>query len=430
LGGVALRSEGMSVGGWRELYKEVVKAKGEKRERLLEELKLGLIREVAGVEVPKLLGWISQFNSVVEQLSAVLGVKGVVYPKELKSFVEDPEAHLRKKLFIYAHDLARGRLGPEEFYAKACAAVRTSLMTNGRALYQSWVYAVLVLHMAKRGFRLVYPDDLHLHLERSGRQRTGAIPPNAVLSDGHRALSLFLEAPRPVGWEDSGDLARVWKLYTALRPDILAYGGRVLNIVVRDGEPPVLRPGVIVECKELDDWYRRARELKGPLASPLSAEEWRERWISGLYAGLADVLNVKLSEVAAKLGERKGLRLRDPQIAILYKRFYEPRAMVLVSRAPVPGEVKSQLEREGIQVVDCVGFNIEELTTVADILEEEAGLETGRADFVELTPRARELLRAAVLAAKEKGLESAPPQIVERALEALLALLSSRQQAV
>lgn len=419
----------MSDRSWRELYEEVARAKGGRREKLLEELKLRLIREVAGSEIPKLKEWISQLSSVVEQLSAALGVKGAVYPKELRSFVEDPEAHLRKKLFIYAHDLARGRLGPEEFYAKACAAVKTSLMTNGRALYQSWVYAALVLHMAKRGFRLVYPDDLHLHLERSGRQRTGAIPPNAVLSDGYRALSLFLEAPRPVGWEDSGDLARVWKLYTALRPDMLAYGGRVLNIVVRDGEPPVLRPGVIVECKELEDWYKRARELKGPLASPLSAEEWRERWISGLYAGLADVLNIKVSEVAAKLKERRGLRLRDPQIAILYKRFYEPREMVLVSRAPVPGEVKSQLEREGIRVIDGVGFNIEALAAVADILEEEASIESGRVDFVELTPRARELLRAAILAAKERGLGGAPPEIVERALEALLQLLSSRQQA-
>jgi hypothetical protein len=419
----------MSDRSWRELYEEVARARGGRREKLLEELKLRLIREVAGSEIPKLKEWISQLSSVVEQLSAALGVKGAVYPKELRSFVEDPEAHLRKKLFIYAHDLARGRLGPDEFYAKACAAVKTSLMTNGRALYQSWVYAALVLHMARRGFRLVYPDDLHLHLERSGRQRTGAIPPNAVLSDGYRALSLFLEAPRPVGWEDSGDLARVWKLYTALRPDMLAYGGRVLNIVVRDGEPPVLRPGVIVECKELEDWYKRARELKGPLASPLSAEEWRERWISGLYAGLADVLNIKVSEVAAKLKERRGLRLRDPQIAILYKRFYEPREMVLVSRAPVPGEVKSQLEREGIRVIDGVGFNIEALAAVADILEEEAGIESGRVDFVELTPRARELLRAAILAAKERGLGGAPPEIVERALEALLQLLSSRQQA-
>jgi hypothetical protein len=418
----------MIEGDWRELCEEVVQAKGASREKLLEELKLRLVREIAGAEIPRLLDWISNFNSAIEQLSATLGVKGVVFPKELKSFVEDPEAHLRKKLFIYAHDLARGRLKPEEFYAKACTAVKTSLLTNGRALYQSWVYAVLVLHTAKRGFRLVYPDDLYLHLERSGRQRTGTIPPNAVLSDGYRALSLFLEAPRPVGWEDSGDLARAWRLYVALRPDILAYGGRVLNIVARDGEPPVLRPGVIVECKELEDWYRRARELKGPITGPISAEEWRERWISGLYAGLAEVLNIDAGDLAAKLKERRGLRLRDPQIAVLYKRFYEPRTMVLVSRAPVPSDVKKWLEGEGIHVIDNVGFNVEALAPIADVLEEEARREDAGVDFVELTPRAKELLRTVVLMAREKGLEDAPPRLIERALESLASLMAGARE--
>lgn len=421
----------MSEGGWEELCKRVLRARGKGREELLEELKLRVVREVAGPEIPRALEWIKHFHSVVEQLSATLGVKGVVFPKELRSFVEDPEAHLRKKLFIYAHDLARGRLTPGEFYEKASAAIKTSLLTNARTLYQSWVYAALVLHLAKRGFRLAYPDDLHLHLERSGRQRTGSIPPNAVLSDGYRAVSLFLEAPRPVGWEDSGDLARAWKLYVALRPDILAYGGRVLNIVVQDGDLPVLRPGVIIECKELEDWYLRARELKGPIVKPLSAEEWRERWISGLYAGLAEVLDIKVSEVAAKLRERRGLRLRDPQIVVLYKRFYEPRVMVLVSRAAVPDDVKRWLEGEGVRVVDKVGFDASALAPVADVLEEEAGLETARADFVELTPHARELLRTAVLMAREKGLDDAPPRLVERALEALISLLSgtpARQQ--
>ena len=414
--------------GWRELCEEVVQAKGGSREKLLEELKLRLVTEIAGAEIPRLSAWISNFNSVVEQLSATLGTKGVVFPKELKSFVEDPEAHLRKKLFIYAHDLARGRLNPKEFYAKACTAIKTSLLTNGRALYQSWVYAVLVLHTAKRGFRLVYPDDLYLHLERSGRQRTGAIPPNAVLSDGYRALSLFLEAPRPVGWEDSGDLARAWRLYVALRPDILAYGGRVLNIVARDGEPPVLRPGIIVECKELEDWYKRTRELKGPITGPISAEEWRERWISGLYAGLAEVLNIKASDLVATLRERKGLRLRDSQIAVLYKRFYEPRTMVLVSRAPVPSDVKRLLEGEGIYVVDNVGFNVEALAPIADVLEEEARREDAGVDFVELTPRARELLRTVILMAREKGLEDAPPQLIERALESLASLMAGARE--
>ncbi|MEM2678700.1 MAG: hypothetical protein QXU62_08650, partial [Thermofilaceae archaeon] len=283
-----------------------------------------------------------------------------------------------------------------------------------------------VYHLAKNGYRLIYPDDLYLHLERTGRQRTGGIPPNAVLSDGVKALSLFIEAPRPVGWEDSKDLSRAWKLYTALRPDILAYGGRVLNIVTLGDEPPVLRPDVIIECKELDDWYKRARELRGPIAAPLSAEEWRERWISGLYIGLADVLNVKLSDVISKLKERKGLRLRDPQIVLLYKRFYEPKRMFLVSRAAVPADVKRMLEDEGVELVESVGFSKEDLAPVAEALEEVSATEVSRADFVELTPRAKELLKIAI--ERMAGRELAPPQLVEQALEEYVLRLRSAKQ--
>ncbi|MEM1907962.1 MAG: hypothetical protein QXH81_02815 [Thermofilaceae archaeon] len=411
---------------WLSLYEKLRAGKGADTTDLLEKLKERFVAQVAGHDLEKMRAWILELEAAVEAACKALGVRGVVYPKEFKSFIEEPEAHLRKKLFIYAHDLVRGRLSPEEFREKASAAVKTSILTNGRSLYQSWVYVVLVYHLAKNGYRLIYPDDLYLHLERTGRQRTGGIPPNAVLSDGVKALSLFIEAPRPVGWEDSKDLSRAWKLYTALRPDILAYGGRVLNIVTLGEEPPVLRPDVIIECKELDDWYKRARELKGPIATPLSAEEWRERWISGLYIGLADVLNVRLSDVISRLKERKGLRLRDPQIVLLYKRFYEPKRMFLVSRAVVPADVKRMLEDEGVELVEGVGFSKECLAPVAEALEEVSATEVFRADFVELTPRAKELLKIAI--ERMAGGELAPPQLVEQALEEYVLRLRGAEQ--
>lgn len=410
---------------WLALCEQLKERRG--AEGLLEELKAQFVREIAGEDLDRVANWIASLEAAVGRACSALGARGAVYSKELKSFVEGPEAHLRKKLFRYAHDLARGRLTPREFLEKAGAAVRTSILTNSRSLYQTWVYLVLVYHLARGGFRLVYPDDLFLHLERAGRQRTGGIPPNAVLSDGVRALSLFIEAPRPVGWEDSSDLSRAWKLYVALRPDMLAYGGRVLNIVTFGGDPPVLRPDVIVECKELDDWFKRARELKGPIVNPLSAEEWRERWITGLYAGLADVLNVQVSDVISQLRERRGLRLRDPQIVILYKRFYEPRRMLLVSRAEVPSEVKKLLEDEDIEVLDGVGFSEGALRTAAEALAEASATESSRADFVELTPRARELLKVALERLVRKGSRASPPLVVEHALEEYVSRLVGRQ---
>lgn len=411
---------------WREVYEELKRLEGRELERALEELKRRFVREDASRDLRIARVWIGKFNSTVRDLEKLLGLRGVVNPKEFKSFVKDPEAHLRKKLFIYAHDLARGKLSPPEFQAKAHSAVKTSLQTNLRTLYQSWVLACLVLHLAERGFRLVYPDDMYLHLERSGRQRAGVIPPNAVLSDGFRALSLFVEAPRPIGWEDSSDLSRAWSLYIALRPDMMAYGGRVMNIVNLDGETPILKPDVIVECKELVDWYKRARELKGPIIRPLTAEEWRSRWIEGLWEGLAEVLDVKRSEAERRVKSRRGLRLRDPQIVVLYKRFYEPNTMVLVSRARVPRDVKRMLVDEGIEVVDGVGFSRRKLEGVANILEELAGGESVRADFIELTPRARMLLQELLKAARSLGMEVSPPQLVEQALEALSSRLKER----
>lgn len=413
---------------WVEVYDEI-KERGE-AEELLEELKASFVREEAAEDLEKVGMWIREFKSTVKAVEEAMGLKGAVYPKEFRSFIRDPETHLRKKLFIYSHDLARGRLTPEEFYAKAHSAIKTSLLTNSRSLYQSWTYATLLLHLAERGFRPIYPDDLYLHFERSGRQRAGMIPPNAVLSDGFRAVSLFIEAPRPVGWEDTGDLSRVWKLYVALRPDMLAYGGRVLSIVTHDGESLILRPDVVVECKELEDWYRRGRELKGPVIRPLTAEEWRRRWIEGLWDGLADVLNVGRGDVERRFRERRGLRLKDPQIVLLYKKFYEPRRMILVSRARVPSEVRALLEGEGVEMVDEVGFSREKLAPVADALEEAAGIEKVRADFVELTPRARLILQRLLREAKARGLEGSPSRLVEMALELLASRLSKGASAL
>ena len=59
------------------------------------------------------------------------------------------------------------------------------------------------------------------------------------------------------------DLSRIWKFYTALRPDMMVYGGEVMDIVEIDSDPPVRRPDLIIEVKELYDWYKRVREVRG-----------------------------------------------------------------------------------------------------------------------------------------------------------------------
>jgi len=356
-----------------------------KAEKLLEELRRCLVIHRFLDELVEARAWIKMFQSIVRKAVVAVNAKNVLLPKEFRSFVADPLHHLSKKLFNYAYEFARGKLDEESFLRVAEAAVRTSLRSNLRSLYENWVFLALVYELGTMyNARIVFPEHMHILLERSGRQRSGGIPPNLILAlEGKGYLSFFLEAPRPIGWGDTKDLAKSWKFYVALRPDLLVYGGRIVDIVVPRGDPPILQPTAIIECKELEDWYLRTREVRGPFAEPMTAEEWRNRWLRGLWAGLADILGVDNVEHAYEVVKRKkGIRLREPQIVKLYAKLYRPRAMFLVSRKLVPGWVKSELEADNIVVVDDVGFDEKRLRELVVELEKIAGYEGVDTDLI------------------------------------------------
>ena len=336
---------------------------------LREQFRRSFIKYVVGRELRKARYWVKALKKEVDEVVNALGLEGVMFSKELKDFINDPPSHLRKKLFNYMYDLLRGKICLKDFERVGSAALRTSLKTNLRNLYQCWVFLSTLRSLSSFNAKIIYPEHGFLSLERSGKQRSGGIPPNCIVRlKGSKFLSFFLEAPRPIGWEDSTDLKRAWQLYVALRPDILVYGGKVFNIALLGKDPPIKRPDMIIECKELVDWYSRTREIRGPFAKPLTAEEWRSKWIEGLWDGLADVLGVKRTEASAGLKEKKALRLKDVQIVALYNSLYSPKCMVVVSRAKVPASIKSYLSDHGIEVLDEVGFRVERLSPLADLL--------------------------------------------------------------
>ncbi len=381
--------------GRRELF---IKATDALRERFV-------LQVVSERELAEARAWIRELEACVEGLKASLGVGGVLYTRELKSFLADPLAHLKKKIFIYTFDLLTGKLDLERFERKASAAIRTSLRTNMRSIYQTWVFLKLLELLASRGpAGLVYPEHGLIYVERSGRQRLGSIPPNCVIRCPAGALSFFIEVPRPIAWEDGTDLARVWKFYVALRPDMMVYGGVVMDIAEPARDPPVKRPDAIIECKELADWYERVRDLKGQLSRPLSAEEWRVLWLKGLWDGLAAAMGVERRDVIRMLRSSRSVRLQEPKLVQLYKSVYRPGMMALVSRAKVPGEVREELEAAGIAVYDGVGFRAEKLEEMAQELAGLAREGGGRADLLDevahllgLKVVDREALREAVL---------------------------------
>ncbi|RLI36199.1 hypothetical protein DRO60_06040 [Candidatus Bathyarchaeota archaeon] len=406
---------------WAELYeglraklglreKHIMDLRPERRELFIEATEAlrerFVLRVVSRAELEEARAWIKELEACTERLGEFLGVSGISYTRELGSFLADPLAHLKKKIFIYTFDLLAGKLDMERFERKAAAAIRTSLRTNMRSIYQTWVFLKLLELLAAKGpSRLIYPEHGLLYVERSGRQRTGSIPPNCVVGcAGRGALSFFLEVPRPIAWEDGTDLARVWKFYVALRPDMMVYGGVVMDIAQPSADPPVRRPDFIVECKELSDWYERVRDLRGQLSRPLSAEEWRALWLKGLWDGLAAAMGVGKREVVRMLREERSVRLREPQLVRLYRSVYRPDRMVLVSRTPVPDEVREELEASGITVLDGVGFRgkkleplVEELLSAARAWRGSPDLLSQVADLLGLTRYDRRALEKAIL---------------------------------
>ena len=343
--------------------------KGELRTKfqsLRSEFQDSFIMDVLGSEVENVHDWVKLFKEELEEAKKELKIRGALFSKEFKSFLENPLHHLRKKLFNYTYDLLRNKVDIDEFLRVARAAITTSLRTNMRTLYQNWVVISILRNLADYGVRIVYPEYGYLLLERSGRQRIGVIPPNCIVYvQGKGYLSLFIEVPRPLSWEDTDDLKRIWKLYVALRPDMLIYRGKVLNILDLNRDPPILRPNVIIECKELDDWYMRIRDVRGPFARPLSAEEWRSRWIRGLWDGLAEILGVSREEAKEEF-KKKAIRLHETKVVELYREFYKPDLMYLVSRALVTRDVIKELKAHKIKVLDNVGFDKDKLRPLVD----------------------------------------------------------------
>jgi len=362
---------------------------------VLDEFKDCFIDVVVGGLLGEAEKWIHETQHGVEQLVKALSLTGFTYPREFRSFVENPRHHLRKKIFNYVYDLARGRLGFEEFVRKAGAALRTSIRTNMRTAYQIWGLTQIMRILAEEGYYLAYPEHGFISFDRSGKQRLGIIPPNAVLGRIDEGfISIFHEAPRPLGWEDTGDLQRVWSLYTALRPDAMIYTGMVLNIVDLSRSPPIKRPTIILEFKELEDWYNRVRDLKGYFRKPLTAEEWRSMWLEGLFQGLADIMGVKRSEVRERVEEARSLRVREYQLVKLYKTVYNPEEMILITRSKTPSDVREELENHGIIVYDDVGFDSTRLRRVAEEIRRHASFNGAREVTLRLPlPLAKKLQR-------------------------------------
>jgi hypothetical protein len=321
-----------------------------------EKIKYEFVDEVMQDKLREAKIWINELYKVFEELQERLKVKGMLFSREMKSFLDNPRRHLVKKLFIYYHDLIRGKLSVEDFIVKGKQAILSSFNSNMRSIYQSWGLASIVLLLAEKGnYELIYPEHGYLDFDRSGKQKSGTIPPNIVVGNVVTSFSFFLEAPRPITWEDGGDLEKVWKFYSLVRPDMLIYEGTEINIVDPQGDIPIKRPDYIVEYKELPNWWKRWRYLKD--YKPLDGNEWRARWLKGLYEGFAEILGVEAKDLPS-FSEGKSKRIKEYKVIELYEAIYKPRkGGVVISRVPVEDEIKREIINDNVTLIDDVGFN-------------------------------------------------------------------------
>lgn len=298
---------------------------------------------------------VKELSSLLNEAIPNMGGRGWLLPRETSDFSKNPLEHLKKKILLYTYDLLRRKLAVVDYASKVRSAVNSSMRSNMRTVYEIWVLASILRHLQRYSTRIVYPEHGFVHFDRYGKQKAGTMPPNLVIDiPGKGMLSFYLEAPRPLGWRDFKDLKVVWRYYTSLRPDIMIYPGLVLDIVdMSSSNIPIIKPEIIIECKELEDWFIRARELKGPVNPSLSFDEWFKRWLSGLWTGLADVLGVDSSVVKdVAEGKRKGVRVTETQLVKFYRSFYKPSYFYLVSSPRLPEYVKKELEEDGIVVFD------------------------------------------------------------------------------
>jgi transcriptional regulator with XRE-family HTH domain len=204
------------------------------------------------------------------------------------------------------------------------------------------------------------------------------------------------------------------------------YSGVVLNIVnLDDPQNPILRPNVVIECKETEDWFRRVRILKGPLSKPMTAEEWMSRWIEGLWEGLGEALGVSREEVGELLrGERKGLRVSEVKLLNLYKETFKPDIFIVVSEPKLDHSVKRELEGQDIMVFDEVKIGDRgKLREIALTLEGIAGKQ-GASPLASLRSKIVEALGSSVTM---EELMEALVELGEHRLEELLEILRSRR---
>lgn len=307
---------------WECLYNDLLE-RGSHDNRLVLELADFLLDDVFGGDLRRVEGEVSRYVSLYEDVCSFFNIRYVFHSRAFSSFLESPRGHVKRIIVPKIRRAVDGRFDLPRFYRLINLTVKKCIDTNCRILFQNFVVLSILYNLHSFDVEFVYPNGSWIHLDRRGHQHGGVIPPNFIIRVGDGYFSFFLEAPRPIEWSLPLKSGEPLPLHAAPRPDILIYRGWVENIVDRSSNSIIKSPNFIIECKEVDGWWRSTRPSKG----------------------VKHITNGEIESVDAF------------NVMELYYELYKPDKIFLVSKVKVPRGVKYKLSLRGVETIDNIRLN-------------------------------------------------------------------------
>jgi len=308
-------------------------------ERLYRELAESYIEENLKDIVNEIDKHVRLYNDFCDDVKIILNSPHIIHTKQLSHFLEDPMNHVINVFMKKAFSLISMGINADKFSSLINLTIKKCVDVNLKMIFQNFVALSIPYNLHSYNPKIVYPKNGWILLSRKGIQSEDSLPPNYVLEIDGRRFSFFIEAPRPIYWSKKVRKSSKIPLHAAPRPDIMIYRGFIKNILkskdhrVR-ADSIIKRPYIVIECKEVDGWWKSSRTSKG---------------IRNLTNG--ELENTKALDVVE-----------------VYKSLYKPRKVFVVSMVKAPRGVKYKLSLKGIEIIDDTGFNPFMLSTLSHAL--------------------------------------------------------------
>ncbi len=266
---------------------------------------------------------VQRYNKLCDDVKLFYNIGYIFHSRAFNSFIKNPFEHIKQVLAGKIVRAINRRMKVKRFNQIAKLTVKKCIDTNMRILFQNFIALSILYNLHDTDLKIVYPENSWVHLDRKGHQHGGVIPPNYIIKVNGKYFSFFIEAPRPINWSLPVKFGEPLPLHAAPRPDLMIYNGWIENIVEKSNSHQLIKPPkFILECKEVDGWWRNVRKSKGAGRIIRSKED-----------------------------------LDAVQVIELYYKLYKPEKVFVISKVKVPRGVKYKLSLRGADTIDNTNLN-------------------------------------------------------------------------